>query len=275
MSKVFSVELLEQLKKLDTSGQLALAVSAVSVFGTGFYLGNFMSSQSAAIEVEKATLEMKIQQFTTDKVQADAAMKVEQFRERTEAAELKLQESQQIAADLRSLLDESVSQIFALRIANLLVPSSPYPIGLEQVRIGDPISKAANLFQNHNIIENKRSLTVNNYDPLISQIYYGHSFREDDGLVNQITFNTRKVWRKFEGLLPVPDDLFSKALTRTLGEPRLSGRDKECLWWSASADEESDFVYHVQGSGKYEILRRDATPPECQPFYDNDGKRID
>ena len=183
MSKIFSLQLVEQFKKLDTAGQVALLISGLSIFGTGYWAGTYMSAQSVKIEVEKKNLEMSRLQLATEKLQSEAASKAELATTNLEVAQGVIRDLQASEASLRASLKEREDQLFDTRMAALLPVGSPYPAGLDDVKIGDHISQVDAAYQSENVDKRKRRGIVDNADPIIQWVLYDHSREEEDGII--------------------------------------------------------------------------------------------
>lgn len=155
-----------------------------------------------------------------------------------------------------ALKDKSIAklktELFESQKANIFTAKSPYPMGLDKVKIGDPIEKIAEAYPFETNSNNNSWISVKLPSEVFTRIGFNHSY-EVQGKVEAITFDLGR----FRGMLQqeppvIPDGWLEQMLTRSLGEPILIGVDDDCLVWLE--DKKSNvMIFYKRGDTNYMV----------------------
>ena len=152
-------------------------------------------------------------------------------------------------------------QIFELQHTRVMATGSPYPVGLDLVRLGDDVTKVSEVYPNAEMSGHGASQEFQ--DGIFLRAYYGHSFTsESEGKVTSARFSVGRWSRIVDDLPRIDDGWLESALKRALGSPAMIlGLDNDCLFWRAS---DTEFVYYSQGDDSFSIHGLESYPAGCK-----------
>lgn len=157
---------------------------------------------------------------------------------------------------------ELQAQLFDSQKLNLFISGSPYPVGFDKVRLGDPVSKIAETYP----YKNESELTTRIFFHVPSDVFSTISFdfgTEKKDVVEAVSFSIgilRTLGRNPKPKLP--DNWLETTLTRALGEPIATiGPSEKCLVWRIDAMDKT-LVFHRKGDDEY-VISRGIAPGGC------------
>jgi hypothetical protein len=156
---------------------------------------------------------------------------------------------------------ELKQQIFELQHVSVMAAGSPYPVGLDLVRLGDDVAKVSAVYPNAEL--SGHGISQEFEDGIFLRAYYGHSFtNESEGQVTSARFSMGRLSRIVDDLPRIDDSWLESALKRALGSPTMIiGLDNDCLFWKAS---DTEFVYYSQGDDSFSIHGLESYPAGCE-----------
>ncbi|MBY3536149.1 hypothetical protein HFN68_25010 [Rhizobium laguerreae] len=172
------------------------------------------------------------------------------------------QEKMQIVADKDKRIAELKNELFESSTVNLFISGSPYPVGFDKVRVGDPVAKIAESYPFQN--DSESSVRVSFRVP--SDVFYRLSFDFDTDqkdVVEAVSLSIGRLRGLGSNPLPeLPDSWIETTLRRVLGEPKAEiGPDKQCLVWTMD-DAAKSLVYYRKKDTDY-MVSSTLSPGGC------------
>lgn len=160
------------------------------------------------------------------------------------------------------------SDLFAAQNANAFVKGSPYPVGLEKIKIGDKIELIDSVYPSSAVRKDKRQVIAETQHAIFVRSYYTHNHTTSTPIVNSIrfvtdAFNPRVDQRATEVWI-------GESLARSLGPPRMVGEDRDCMFWQLGQHE---FVYYRERDYWYWVMDESGYPPGCWPISPEKGAK--
>lgn len=163
---------------------------------------------------------------------------------------------------MTSEIESLHSRVFELERSNIFSAGVPYPVGLDRVKIGDPIELVSERYVGAKIEVNEYSSMVKESSDIFRLVIYRHSFSDETaGVVDSVDYEIFNVGRIIDDLPRIPEDWLERSLTRSLGEPFVVGRRDDCLLWKYSKEE---VVYYLRGSDSFTVSGMVSVPAGCQ-----------
>ncbi|MVA27043.1 hypothetical protein V6582_14950 [Agrobacterium vitis] len=222
---------------------------------------NKLDQKAAALDkiaAEKVVLETKSSEYLAQI--ANLSSKIEAVQS----------EQSSISAIKDKQIKELKAQLFEAQKANIFIAGSPYPVGLDKIRIGDPIKKIPDAYPYQNESKSSTRIVFKNPSDVFEWMIFEHSV-EKDGVVEAISFDVGRL-RKF-GKNPkpeLPDGWLDSALNRALGAPRYEmGSDRECSFWRID-NMDRLFVFHIKGDESY-MITKEMAPAGC--YFTKDQRK--
>lgn len=135
-------------------------------------------------------------------------------------------------------LDFTKKRLELLQNANLFNVGDPYPAGLGQLRIGDPINKADQVFPKDSIEHSEGNISVNGQHKIFKDITYFYDDESKNNPITHISFGM--------DVLSKSDAFLQEKLVEALDKPKKWKR-KEFFSWRANLGlavyKSSDFSY--------------------------------
>jgi hypothetical protein len=216
-----------------------------------------------------------------NKLEATAAelSKVEKEKEAAEAKSLGYQaeikelnsrvaaitkERTELAAEKDKRIADLQMELFETQTLNMFVSGSPYPVGFDKVRLGDPIAKVADEYKLKNESDSSLRIVLKPPSQVFKWVIFDYNTQEKD-IVEAVSFDigTMRAFRQ-NPKPPLPDNWIEKTLIRVLGDPKAKiGPDEKCFVWSVGvAEKEKALVLYRQGDTQYTISNV-ICPPGC------------
>lgn len=234
------------------------AIAVVGTLGVCTAVGSqwVLPTMTAHLTHENDLLKQKLEKATEDN-NAQRGLDAQRLRDlqgQLDAEDAKLmQRSAQIS--------EMEKKLHALQTLNMFMKGDAYPIGLDQVRLGDPSTKVMDIFKGDQIRENRRALTVVRPGELFRDISFRHSTtKETQGKVESIRFSYNALARIIAGAPKLPDGWLESILKKALGDPRVIGEGNDCLLWFMS---DKELVYYRLRDDGFQIGGLVAYPAGC------------
>ncbi len=246
-----------------------VAVAGTIGLGTAIVHQWIIPTITAGLQFEIQSLKAerdKQQKLSAEAVEEKKKLSDETVKIRKQNDERERQSSAQI--------DLLTNQLFAFKMASIFQVGSPYPIGLDFVKIGDPKSKIREAYPNVSITEKGRSTTIEPISEPFTKISYVHSESKPDSkeTITSIRYSASNLPRIIKGSKERVDAAWVEAnLNRTLGKSFVIGRDDDCLLWRLS---DKELVYYLRGSDWYFISGYTTYPAGCS-ISDEQAKRIE
>lgn len=208
------------------------------------HTSDMLAERVAELEKQKADLSEKL-----------AGSGVELAQARRASADAIAQREAHIA----QLQDE----LFDSQRVNAFATGYPYPVGLDKVKLGDPIQRITEIYQKVDY-ESKSYRAVKTGEKLFTDISFSFGRSENSGKIEGVRFVLgSNVMRKYskEGLPTVPDGWLESALKRALGSnPKIIGPEEDCLVWAL--DNPKILVYYNRDGDDYFISEK-LSPGGC------------
>jgi hypothetical protein len=245
-----------------TKANSSIALAAAAVVGTiglstvvvyQWTLPTLTASLSHKIALLEERLSVETE-ATAELMAHNEALAARMIRERDD-------HRQQIA----QLQDENNNlgrRLFESQIATLFLPGSPYPVGLDIVRIGDPDDKVLEVYAQGDVSAVGKRLVVDGQGDIFLRLVYTHSYSDRTvGLIDSIQYDLANYQRIGNDTLPdIPEGWLEDTLRRTLGEPYIVGVEAECLMWNVKG---VGLVYYLGGADRFMISDYVSFPPGC------------
>jgi hypothetical protein len=178
----------------------------------------------------------------------EAGREVSASRAEIEARETKLTAARKQIEVLERRLAKADSDIRDAQSAGLFIAGSPYPVGLSEVRIGDPISKLDALYPGK--IEKKEGRSWWSLNRAHSIVYSATYYQTGDK-VTQILFHLDS------SIKGVDKEFLHRKLREALGEPVISSSKNQRLWENRAGtsvvmdvDDDSSSIFLVRAETK-------------------------
>jgi hypothetical protein len=174
-------------------------------------------------------------------------------------------------ADRDKRIAQLQMELFESQKGNIFMSGSPYPIGFDKIKLGDPIEKIAEAYPYENQSKSSSSILLDPSSDIFRWMRFEHDRGKVKGKVDSVSFDTGTL-RSFgkNPKPPLPDRWIETALTRALGEPIVRiGVDEKCIVWKVE-DEQKSFVFHVEGETDF-IISVALWPPGC--FITDDQRK--
>ena len=159
-------------------------------------------------------------------------------------------------------IDDLREEISTLRMSNLFTPENPYPLGLDRVRIGDPIDKIDDAYNGKKIDKRNTTITVETAEePFLMMVFNHSSSKETNGKIVGITYSYQKLKRIIHSNLPrISENWLEDSLLRNFGEPYVVGPENDCLLWKVNQEE---IVYYLKGDDDFFVSGLVLIPAGC------------
>lgn len=122
---------------------------------------------------------------------------------------------------LESELKDTKLKLADAESANTFSPGDPYPVGINQVKIGDSLDLVAGLYSQYQIDRKTGYWSVNNPNTVFSNVTFYFDRNSKDKKIHQLLFFMR---------YDAPPDLIISKLIGALGQPFV-GASPKCLFW--------------------------------------------
>ncbi len=144
-------------------------------------------------------------------------------------------------------------QLFTSQTANMFISGSPYPVGFDRVRLGDPIKSITEVYPYQNVSNDDSSFTFEIPSDVFTWLSFNYNNDRKD-VVEAISFDVGILRKSRRNPKPeLPDDWLLTTLNRTLGNPFTEiGPDKQCLVWRLDHMDKT-LVFYKKGDTSYMI----------------------
>jgi hypothetical protein len=157
---------------------------------------------------------------------------------------------------------ELQSQLFEAQKSGLFISGSPYPVGFDKVRLGDPVSKITEVYPYKNESESNTRIFFHVPSDVFSWMGFDFNSEKKD-VVEAVSLSIgilRTLGRDPKSELP--DNWLETTLTRALGEPTVAiGPSEKCLVWRIDSMDKT-LVFHRKGDDEY-VISRGIAPGGC------------
>lgn len=254
---------IERTGKVPEPTDHPLKIAALAVAGTITILSLVVSqwilpTQTASLNHEITILKEKLSKESEEKeLLKRSSEKLSQITDEQKTQNQKRLDS--FAAENKELKEK----LFISEKSNVFLVGDAYPIGLDKVKIGDPMRKVAESYQGASTEEKGRTIVVKHASELFLNVYFRNSSeRATDGKIDSIVFDLGTFERIRNSSAKVPKNWLQDSLRKVLGEPLLVGEDDKCLLWKTAANEP---VYYLLDADSFQISGYVTYPPGCYP----------
>ncbi len=166
--------------------------------------------------------------------------------------------------DLNTQIKSLEDQLFVAQQANLFVKGDPYPVGFDQIKLGDSKEKIMEFFPSGKLSESgHRIIFENKSAPVFRIIRFNHyDQKASTWTVDSIDFDFDSIGRILDNSPKIPKEWLKNALVKALGEPFIIGLENQCSLWKIGKDY---VVYYVDGRDAFEISGFVTSPGGCSP----------
>ncbi|WP_203469648.1 hypothetical protein [Rhizobium rhizogenes] len=217
-------------------------------------------------ELEKATTEKKAAEDKNSSLDA-------QVKELTSRVANLRQEISDNSAAADKRLKEVQSELFESQKANIFVSGSPYPVGFDKVKLGDPVSKITEAYPYENQSKNSTHSAFKVPSDIFDWLSFDYAIEKKD-VVEAVSLDTgtfRALGKNPKP--PLPDHWLETSLMRALGKPLIEmGPDKQCTVWRIN-NMDRTLVFYLKGATDYTISKGIA-PGGCY-FTKEQEKELD
>jgi hypothetical protein len=143
--------------------------------------------------------------------------------------------------------------LFASQITNLFILGSPYPVGLDKVRLGDPVTKIAEAYPYKNQSDVSSHLSFKLPSDVFEWLSFDYNVEKTD-VVDAVTLDIGELRSLGKNPKPpLPDGWLEASLRRSLGKPIAEiGPGKRCLIWRVDTMDRT-LVSFRKGDSNYVI----------------------
>ncbi len=241
----------------------AAAAAVAAVIGIAVVLVKeiVLPTHTAAITFEAAVAKKELADKLDNTRREHSASQTALAKERETTEALKAE-----VDNLKSRIKDLNYALLATQQTNLFSKNSPYPFGLDKVKVGDNLALVEEAYPGPKLRREKRSTVVQDGHDLFSEIYYDFIPETENKIVDGIRFYISNYKRSKNSLAPVPDGWLREALVRAMGDGVLVGPDDDCLAWMLPerVSENRILVYHGKGDFSFSILTTRSVPVHCQ-----------
>ncbi|MES0016157.1 hypothetical protein [Mesorhizobium sp. M0036] len=166
--------------------------------------------------------------------------------------------------NLKTQIESLEDQLFIVQQANIFVKGDPYPLGFDQIKLGDSKDKIMELFPSGKVSDSGHTITFENKSaPIFRRIRYNHyDQKTPTWTIDSIEFDFDRIGRILDHSPKIPKEWLKNALLKALGEPFVIGLENQCSLWRIDKD---SLVYYLEGEDTFQVSGFVTSPGGCSP----------
>ncbi|MER9450107.1 hypothetical protein [Mesorhizobium sp. M0254] len=166
--------------------------------------------------------------------------------------------------DLNATIATLKDELFFALKANIFVKGDPYPVGLDEIQLGDSIDKVIGMFASGKMSDSGHQFVFEDKSaPIFRKIRFKHyDEKAPSWTVDSIDFDYDGIGRILDKSPKIPKEWLKNALVKALGEPFVIGLENQCSVWKVGKD---SVVYYLEGEDWFQISGFVTTPGGCSP----------